>query len=799
VPAVDTGRSGPSSQHLCGRKPDARAAARVPVVPVDPGPREAAPLQGYELVAHVFVAADRSVAAYRQLSALWQRCVQAFAVDDAVDRYPSELPATPPVVDEGAEFLAVRSGRAAGVHQVVVRRLHDVLCLSVVLAPAQAQGWGELDAAWRAVRPPTAPVVLGSVRILQARLVGSAATPDVTALAPVVAERSGLPPGSWRSGLLRAEPPLGPFAVWEADDGAEEPSWDGRADRCIAVVAPADRDPQLSAWTWSRGDRALTPFARYLLHAAKVRYEFRVRSTGRVKELRREAGETAGRLEPVAGRPRLTAPEATAAAADLARLRGLEIRLERARAWLRALRTTVQIAAVNMAAHARHDQAGGLFADDRGVADWLDSQLGRDLSFLEGSLELARRVVATVGPLVPEDVPVPGHATLQPAPEGGTMARLTGPQRKQLIAALAAAYPSYEALDLLFGTAFDDRRLADSSPPDALPLVLHRVLKDAEARGWTAELITAAALDNPGNPQLRALIDSGQLDEILAVRAALADPTGPVRDLLPQAGILADGVGAELEHVVRIAAAFQNVVPFATRLLELAARVCSVEVVTEKGRSAGTGFLVGPGLVLTNHHVLRAVIDGSASSTGVRCVFDYHICADGTVDHGFAVGLDESWLVASSPPSAVDEQAAPTGPPGDDELDYALVRLAAKPGEAILSDGRPRGWFELQTAPPAPAVGTPLLILQHPEQNPVKLAIDSRGVLDLNPNRTRVRYEVNTLHGSSGAPCLTFDLELAALHHSGSRDRVVKRNEGIPIATIAAHLQAGGHAADLGG
>jgi len=79
------------------------------------------------------------------------------------------------------------------------------------------------------------------------------------------------------------------------------------------------------------------------------------------------------------------------------------------------------------------------------------------------------------------------------------------------------------------------------------------------------------------------------------------------------------------------------------------------------------------------------------------------------------------------------------------------------------------------------------------------LAIDSRGVLDLNPNRTRVRYEVNTLHGSSGAPCLTFDLELAALHHSGSRDRVVKRNEGIPIATIAAHLQAGGHAADLGG
>ena len=492
-----------------------------------------------------------------------------------------------------------------------------------------------------------------------------------------------------------------------------------------------------------------------------------MRSTGRVTALRQAVGEAVGRLDRWPGAPgsphggvgRRGGLGAAAGAGGPAR----------AGAGLAAgLRDAVRIATGNMAAHARHDQAGGLFADDRGVADWLDRQLGRDLGRLEGSLELARRVVAAVGPLIPAR---PGGGGVRRWSRDRRAARLhvTGAQRKQLMSALSSAYPSYDALDVLFATAFDDRRLADSSPPDRLLLVLHRVLTDAEARGWTAELVTAAALDNPGNPQLRQLIDSGQLDGVLAVRAALADPTGPVRDLLPQAGILADGVGAELEHVVRIAAAFQNVVPFATRLLELAARVCSVEVVTARGRSAGTGFLVGPGLVLTNHHVLRQVIGGLASPTGVRCVFDYRIRADGTIDHGFAVGLAESWLVASSPPSAVDEQAAPTGPPGDDELDYALVRLAARPGEAILPDGRPRGWFELPAAPPGLAVGTPLLILQHPEQNPVKLAIDSRGVLALNRNRTRVRYEVNTLHGSSGAPCLTFDLELAALHHSGSR------------------------------
>ncbi|MBL8927661.1 MAG: trypsin-like peptidase domain-containing protein, partial [Pseudonocardia sp.] len=272
-----------------------------------------------------------------------------------------------------------------------------------------------------------------------------------------------------------------------------------------------------------------------------------------------------------------------------------------------------------------------------------------------------------------------------------------------------------------------------------------------------------------------------------------------VQELLPQAGILGDGVGADLERVVRIADAFQNPVVFATRLLEIAGRVCWVEILAGSGRSSGTGFLVGPDLVLTNHHVLADVIDGRTPPTAVHCVFDYHIRADGTPDRGVALGLADDWLVAARPPSAVDEQPVPDGEPAPDELDYALVRLTGRPGDANLPGGRTRGWVDVTAAPPAVTEGTPLLIVQHPDGHPQKLAIDTDGVLGVNTNATRFRYGVNTLDGSSGSPCLTFDLALLGLHHSGTKDRRVGRNESVPIAAIVADLRARGHSSVLPG
>ncbi|MBL8928431.1 MAG: hypothetical protein JNM77_19710, partial [Pseudonocardia sp.] len=139
-------------------------------------------LQGFELVVHVFVVADGTPADRRFVVDLWHRCVAEFALDDAVAPHPTDWLAVPAVADGGEALLAVRSGAGPGVHQVAARRVHDVLCLSLVLAPPNASGWDELEARWERVQRPPTSGMLGTVRILQARLAEPDAVLDVAAL-----------------------------------------------------------------------------------------------------------------------------------------------------------------------------------------------------------------------------------------------------------------------------------------------------------------------------------------------------------------------------------------------------------------------------------------------------------------------------------------------------------------------------------------------------------------------------------------------------------------------------------------
>lgn len=89
------------------------------------------------------------------------------------------------------------------------------------------------------------------------------------------------------------------------------------------------------------------------------------------------------------------------------------------------------------------------------------------------------------------------------------------------------------------------------------------------------------------------------------------------------------------------------------------------------------------------------------------------------------------------------------------------------------------------------APGLSLPIVEHPCGGPVKLAVGAAGVEAVNQTRTRLTYYVNTNAGSSGSPSLRFDLELVALHHSGKAHHA----EGVPVATIVAHLGNAGLAA----
>ena len=213
----------------------------------------------------------------------------------------------------------------------------------------------------------------------------------------------------------------------------------------------------------------------------------------------------------------------------------------------------------------------------------------------------------------------------------------------------------------------------------------------------------------------------------------------------------------------------------------------------------GTGFLIAADLVMTNFHVMQPVVaveDGDASYRGPRaravdvvCRFDYKVLASGATNEGTAFKLAQGWRVALSPNEPNTRQ------PTSDELDFAILRLAEPAGTLSVGNkpaapGDQRGWIALPAADIRPdfTPHSPLFIIQHPEAEPLKLALDNDAIQSVDPGRTRVRYSTNTEPGSSGSPCFDQNWNLIALHHSGDRELTPTYNEGIPIDTIVDYL-----------
>jgi Trypsin-like peptidase domain/Putative DNA-binding domain len=217
-------------------------------------------------------------------------------------------------------------------------------------------------------------------------------------------------------------------------------------------------------------------------------------------------------------------------------------------------------------------------------------------------------------------------------------------------------------------------------------------------------------------------------------------------------------------------------------------QVCRVEL--GDSQPIGTGFLIGPDIVITAYHVIDHYMRHSKEPTGkdVALRFDYKARSDGTVNPGTRYGLDvPQWLVDHSPFSN-------PGAPSADALDYAILKVAGAPGlDRINSSGatsRVRGWVELLDADYRFAAGEAVVILQHPQGGPLQLAFNSQAVIDAQVRNARVTYAVSTSPGSSGAPCLNVDLDLVALHEGSSKD--LKSNQGITMFSIFLALQAKG-------
>ncbi len=299
------------------------------------------------LVVHVFVVGEE------QARALWQRCGDVLGMTGAVPGIGVEWDGT----------FAARTRPGNGVHQAVLRREHDVFCLSVAMEPDS--GWTELEQRWDAV---DASGALGVVKLF---------------LGP---EQALQPPGDWGAAVTTREG----FELRE--DRSHD---DARQQRRLVVLGRDDIE--LSAWTWIGQGRQLPPLARYLLHAAKVRYQLRVwRAAGSPRRLRGETDATIARLlaavSPSGRNPGQT--ELVKATRELVTLQARELGLVDRSTRLREMARTVEITAANLAAH------GGLFAEDHELAEWFREQLDDDATYLEAALKRTEQVGALIDRLV---------------------------------------------------------------------------------------------------------------------------------------------------------------------------------------------------------------------------------------------------------------------------------------------------------------------------------------------------------------------------------------------------------------
>jgi V8-like Glu-specific endopeptidase len=373
--------------------------------------------------------------------------------------------------------------------------------------------------------------------------------------------------------------------------------------------------------------------------------------------------------------------------------------------------------------------------------------------------------------------------------------RLTAAEFAELEAALRDAYGGYD--DLAPAVRLAGRRIQDITAPGAMPQVVVAVIEDAEARDRVHELVAAARAGNPTNVSL------------LKLSAAIGlEPGAPRAAGAPEEALAA--ASENLERMVDPQRGIADLGSFAAKIQELLHRVCAVEL----GNQWGTGFLIGPDTILTNHHVVADAIRGSFDPASIQVRFDFQRLRDGlTTNGGVVYGLADDWLVHATPHSAVDLQAYDESKtPDKAELDYAVLRTRVKVGMETPSGPveMQRGWI----APRAQAYEFPLdtflMVVQHPCHAPISFDSADDAVMRVNTGGTRVHYRINTLGGSSGSPVFDRNLDLVALHHGGepgSPDQLLpcqkqltpaSYNEGIPIAAIHAHLEAEGHGSAFG-
>jgi V8-like Glu-specific endopeptidase len=217
------------------------------------------------------------------------------------------------------------------------------------------------------------------------------------------------------------------------------------------------------------------------------------------------------------------------------------------------------------------------------------------------------------------------------------------------------------------------------------------------------------------------------------------------------------------------------------RLMKQRARLVDVEVARQVGHLArsvakltlrfpsapayATGFLIGPDLILTNHHNVTDPTLGDVQS--VTAEFDYE------------QRFSDKPLVVKGLVESIQKNR---------ERDWAVIRLEAAVDRDALVLGTP---FDVGT-------DDPIIIIHHPNGAFKQFSLDIMAVRYADEHV--IQYLADTQKGSSGSPVFNDKMHVIALHHAEVEITVdvngVKesewRNQGIRIQEVMEDLGASG-------
>ncbi|NHZ64083.1 serine protease [Massilia genomosp. 1] len=276
---------------------------------------------------------------------------------------------------------------------------------------------------------------------------------------------------------------------------------------------------------------------------------------------------------------------------------------------------------------------------------------------------------------------------------------------------------------------------------------------------------------------LQCANEAGWIDELIAellIGGAMKALPEPVRQRF------------EPQAVARADLGFQDVGLQNAGGAKARRRVCMVTVAGQGKSVHGSGFLVGPQMILTSWHVIACLLDETdpgkaAADSHKKLSVQFDHCTGATA---CTVAVAKNWLVDSSPSHESERFQAmdydidqiPAGFAGF--LDYAVIRLA----DAV---GRERGYYRLDKLA-KPVVPEPVTVYQHPNGSPLQSALGASKSLWPAGVETRLHHDANTMGGTSGGLVLDQFYEPVALHQAGITlaDRTIL-NSAIPIACIA--------------